>query len=168
MYDCPTGKLSEAIASGLVDNLPDDPTVLFVKPTVSMGTTNQIKEKTRFTRVIAGTVTYATKTEARKIVKSVNTFIRVGAVLDDYALSVAADCDINLIRLWKLVRSIKHDFMKMFKHDANFATFLGHADGIDPIDGEGYVMWNSIGTYKLVDREVFSHANFNQTLFGRV
>ena len=168
VYDCPTGKLSEAIASGLVDNLPDDPTVLFVKPTVSMGTTNYIKEKTRFARVIAGTATYATTSHAKRIVKAINTFIRVGAVLDDYALSVAADCDINLIRLWKLVRSIKHDFMEMFEHDANFATFLGHTDGIDQIDGEGYVMWSDMGTYKLVDRELFSHANFNQTLFGRV
>ena len=168
VYDCPTGKLSEAIASSLDHNLPDDPTVLFVKPTVTLGTTNQIKEKTRFARVISGTVTYATKTEARKIVKAINTFIRVGAVLDDYALSVAADCDINLIRLWKLVRSIKHDFMEMFEHDANFATFLGHPDGIDQIDGEGYVMWSDMGTYKLVDREMFSHANFNQTQFGRV
>ena len=168
VYDCPTGKLSEAIASSLDHNLPDDPTVLFVKPTVTLGTTNQIKEKTRFARVISGTVTYATKTEARKIVKAINTFIRVGAVLDDYALSVAADCDINLIRLWKLVQSIKHDFMEMFEHDANFATFLGHSDGIDQIDGEGYVMWSDMGTYKLVDRELFSHANFNQTQFGRV
>ena len=30
VYDCPTGKLSEAIASSLDHNLPDDPTVLFV------------------------------------------------------------------------------------------------------------------------------------------
>ena len=168
VYDCPTGKLSEAIASGLDENLPDDPTVLFVKPTVTLGTTNYIKEKTRFAKVIAGTVTYATTSEARKIVKAINTFIRVRAVLDDYALSVAADCDINLIRLWKLVRSIKHEFMEMFEHDAKFATFMYDGDGIEQIDGEGYVMWNSIGTYKLVDRELFSHANFNQTQFGRV
>ena len=168
VYDCPTGKLSEAIASSLDHNLPDDPTVLFVKPTVTLGTTNQIKEKTRFARVISGTVTYATKTEARKIVKAINTFIRVGAVLDDYALSVAADCDINLIRLWKLVQSIKHDFMELFVHDAEFATFIYYGDGIEQIDGEGYVMWSDMGTYKLVDRELFSHANFNQTQFGRV
>ena len=76
--------------------------------------------------------------------------------------------DNGLIGYWKLIQSIKHDFMELFVHDAEFATFLGHSDGIDQVDGEGYVMWNSIGTYKLVDREVFSHANFNQTLFGRV
>jgi hypothetical protein len=58
--------------------------------------------------------------------------------------------------------------MELFVHDAEFATFLGHSDGIDQVDGEGYVMWNSIGTYKLVDRDMFSHANFNQSQFGRV
>ena len=174
VYDCPTGKLSEAIASSLDHNLTSDGEVLFVKPTVSMGTTPKIIEKTRFARVIAGTVTYATKTEARKIVKAINTFIKVRAVLDDYALSIAADCDINLIRLWKLVRSIKHDFMKLFEHDAGefhgtpFATFVYDGDTIQQIDGEGYVMWSDIGTYKLVDREVFSYINFNQTQFGRV
>ena len=76
--------------------------------------------------------------------------------------------DNNLIDFWKLVQSIKHDFMELFVHDAEFATFLGHSDGIDQVDGEGYVMWNSIGTYKLVDRDTFSHANFNQSQFGRV
>ena len=174
VYDCPTGKLSEAIASSLDYNLPDDSNVLFVRPNVEFGVNPSIIDKCRFARVISGTVTYATKTEARKIVKAINTFIRVGAVLDDYALSVAADCDINLIRLWKLIRSIKHDFMEMFEHDANefhgtpFATFIYDGDSIQQIDGEGYVMWSDIGTYKLVDRELFSHVNFNQTQFGRV
>jgi hypothetical protein len=33
--------------------------------------------------------------------------------------------------------------------------------GYDRIDSEGYVMVNKYGMYKLVNREVFSHANFN-------
>ena len=66
-----------------------------------------------------------------------------------------------------MVQSIKHDFMKLFEHDGKFQTFMYDGDTIQMIDGEGYVMWNSIGTYKLVDREVFSHANFNQSQFRR-
>jgi hypothetical protein len=31
------------------------------------------------------------------------------------------------------------------------------------IDAEGYVIHNKIGSYKLIDREWFSHANFNNT-----
>ena len=168
VYDCPTGKLSEAIASSLDNNLTSDDAVLFVKPTVSIGTTNLIKEKTRFARVIAGTVTYVTTSHAKKVLKVINSFIRSGNELDDEELSIAAECDINLIRLWKLVKSIKHDFMELFEHDANFGTLIYDGDTIQQIDGEGYVMWSDIGTYKLVDREVFSHVNFNQTQFGRV
>ena len=33
--------------------------------------------------------------------------------------------------------------------------------GNDYIDGEGYVMHSKHGVYKLVDRETFSHYNFN-------
>ena len=58
--------------------------------------------------------------------------------------------------------------MELFVHDAEFATFIYDGDGIEQIDGEGYVMWSDMGTYKLVDRELFSHANFNQIQFGRV
>ena len=168
VYDCPTGKLSEAIASSLDNNLTSDDAVLFVKPTVSIGTTNLIKEKTRFARVIAGTVTYVTTSHAKKVLKVINSFIRSGNELDDEELSIAAECDINLIRLWKLVKSIKHDFMELFEHDANFGTLIYDGDTIQQIDGEGYVMWSDIGTYKLVDRELFSYVNFNQTQFGRV
>ena len=159
VYDCPTGKLSEAIASGLVDNLPDDPTVLFVKPTVKFGVTTAIIERCKFAKQIAQLVNFVSIKDSRELKKELNRDIREG---------VEIRSDNDLISFWKLIQSIKHDFMEMFEHDANFATFLGHADGIDQVDGEGYVMWNSIGTYKLVDREVFSHANFNQTLFGRV
>ena len=159
VYDCPTGKLSEAIASGLVDNLPDDPTVLFVKPNVKFGVTTAIIERCKFAKQIAQLVNFVSIKDSRELKKELNRDIREG---------VEIRSDNDLISFWKLIQSIKHDFMEMFEHDANFATFLGHADGIDPIDGEGYVMWSDMGTYKLVDREVFSHANFNQTLFGRV
>ena len=42
VYDCPSGKLSDAVASGLDYDLPDCSTVLFVKPTVKFGVTPNI------------------------------------------------------------------------------------------------------------------------------
>ena len=36
------------------------------------------------------------------------------------------------------------------------------------IDAEGYVRANAKGYFKLVDREVFSYANFNNGKFQRV
>ena len=158
VYDCPTGKLSEAIASSLDHNLPDDPTVLFVRPNVEFGITTPIIERCKFARQMSQLVDFADKKTAKEIVKCINKCIREGDEIPDN----------SLLSFWKLVQSIKHDFMNQFVHDASFATFIYDGDSIQQVDGEGYVMWNSIGTYKLVDRELFSHANFNQTQFGRV
>ena len=36
-------------------------------------------------------------------------------------------------------------------------------DDMDEVDGEGYVMWNRWGIYKLVDRDEFSRLNFLTT-----
>ena len=159
VYDCPTGKLSEAIASSLDHNLPNDPTVLFVKPNVEFGINTSIIEKCKFARQMAQLVKFVSIKESRELKKKLNQCIREG---------IDTGNDNGLISYWKLVQSIKHDFMELFVHDAEFATFLYDGDTIQQVEGEGYVMWNSIGTYKLVDRDMFSYANFNQTQFGRV
>ena len=158
VYDCPSGKLSDAVASGLDYDLPECSTVLFVKPTVKFGVTPNIIERCKFARQMSQLVTFTDDKGARELKKKLNQCIREG---------IDVGYDNNLIDFWKLVQSIKHDFMKLFEHDGKFQTFMYDGDTIQMIDGEGYVMWNSIGTYKLVDREVFSHANFNQSQFRR-
>jgi len=159
VYDCPSGKLSDAVASGLDYDLPDCSMVLFVKPTVKFGVTPNIIERCKFARQMSQLVTFTDDKGARELKKKLNQCIREG---------IDVGYDNNLIDFWKLVQSIKHDFMKLFEHDGEFQTFMYDGDTIQMIDGEGYVMWNSIGTYKLVDREVFSHANFNQSQFRRI
>ena len=159
VYDCPSGKLSDAVASGLDYDLPDCSTVLFVKPTVKFGVTPNIIERCKFARQMSQLVTFTDDKGARELKKKLNQCIREG---------IDVGYDNNLIDFWKLVQSIKHDFMELFEHDGEFQTFMYDGDTIQMIDGEGYVMWNSIGTYKLVDREVFSHANFNQSQFRRI
>ena len=159
VYDCPSGKLSDAVASGLDYDLPECSTVLFVKPTVKFGVTPNIIERCKFARQMSQLVTFTDDKGARELKKKLNQCIREG---------IDVGYDNNLIDFWKLVQSIKHDFMELFEHDGEFQTFMYDGDTIQMIDGEGYVMWNSIGTYKLVDREVFSHANFNQSQFRRI
>ena len=159
VYDCPSGKLSEAVASSLDYDLPQCSTALFVKPNVKFGVTTTIIERCKFARQMAQLVTFPDDDKTVRITKkNLNHCIRQG---------INIGYDNNLISLWKLVRSIKHDFMNMFEHDAEFTTFLYDGDTIKQTDGEGYVMWNSIGTYKLVDRDVFSYINFNQSQFRR-
>jgi hypothetical protein len=70
------------------------------------------------------------------------------------------ECDPNLIRLWILISSIKLDCLHLCRNDGPDAYI-----GYDRIDAEGYVMTNEFGMYKIVNREVFSHANFNQGRF---
>ncbi len=159
VYDAPTGLLKDAIASGLNYDIPSTDEVLFVRPNVEFGVTTTIIERCKFARQMAQLVKFVSIKDAKQLKKRLNQCIREG---------IDTGNDNGLISYWKLVQSIKHDFLNQFVHDADFATFVYDGDTIQQIDGEGYVMWNSIGTYKLVDREVFSHANFNQTQFGRV
>ena len=159
VYDAPTGVLKEAIASGLDYKLESFSEVLFIQPDIDFYITPKLIQKCNFARQMAQLVTFVSIKEARELKKKLNQCIREG---------ITTGNDNGLISYWKLVQSIKHDFMELFTHNADFATFMYDGDTIQQVDGEGYVMWNSIGTYKLVDREVFSHANFNQTLFGRV
>jgi len=158
VYDAPTGVLKEAIASGLDYKLESFSEVLFVQPDIDFYITPKLIQKCKFARQMAQLVKFVSVKEARELKKKLNQCIREG---------INTGNDNGLISYWKLVQSIKHDFMELFTHNADFATFMYDGDTIQQVDGEGYVMWNSIGTYKLVDREVFSHANFNQSQFRR-
>jgi hypothetical protein len=151
--------LRDSWAIPLVLNLDSTENVLFVKPKAYI-LHNQlsfadVEEVCDFARQMATTVTFVDNKGAAHVKKCINTFIKTGAVLDDEALSIAGNCDINLIRLWKLVKSIKEDCLFLCRNDGP-AAYIQQ----DRIDAEGYVMSNEYGTYKLINREFFSHANF--------
>ena len=158
VYDAPSGVLKEAIASGLDYKLESFSEVLFIQPDIDFYITPKLIQKCNFAKQMAQLVDFISIKDARELKKELNRDIREG---------VDIRSDNGLISYWKLIQSIKHDFMELFTHNAEFATFIYDGDTIQQVDGEGYVMWNGIGTYKLVDREVFSHANFNQSQFRR-
>ena len=159
VYDAPTGLLKDAIASGLDYTIQSTDDVLFVTPNVEFGVTTTIIERCKFAKQIAQLVKFVSIKDARELKKKLNQCIREG---------IDTGNDDGLISYWKLVQSIKHDFLNQFVHDGEFATFVYDGDTIQQTDGEGYVMWNSIGTYKLIDREVFSQANFNTKAYWMV
>jgi hypothetical protein len=156
--------LRDSWALPLMENLESTDACLFVKPKAYIQHNQEafydVKEVVEFARQMSQMATFVDNKGAAHLKKVFNTFIRVGAVLDDEALSIAGNCDINLIRLWKLVKSIKDDCLYICRNDGP-AAYLGY----DRIDSEGYVMSNEFGTFKLVNREVFSKANFNQGRF---
>jgi hypothetical protein len=150
-----TGALKDAQVVGPIDykiNGNDD--VLFVKPTASIFAGAEyfedLKEICEFAKCIAGAVEFATPKDAVKLKQHLNAYIREGedVNIDDFENK-------NLINFWKLVKSIKEDALYLCRNDGPDAYI-----GTDRIDGEGYCLSNEYGLYKLVNREVFSHANF--------
>ena len=155
--------LRDSWAEPLMYALQSDDGVLFVQPDayIQHGQKSfaDVNEVCDFARQMATTCEFVSNSKAQKMKQVFNTFIKVGAVLDEEALATAADCDINLIRLWKLVKSIKEDCLALCRNNGPAAYLLG-----ERIDAEGYVYANEFGMFKLVNRERFSRANFN---FGR-
>ena len=156
--------LRDSWAIPLTVNLESTDSVLFVKPDAYIlhGQTSfaDVEEVCNFARQMSTTVQFVDNKGAAHLKKVFNTFIKVGAVLDDEALAIAGDCDINLIRLWKLVKSIKEDCLFLCRNNGP-AAYIKQ----DRIDAEGYVLSNEFGMFKLVNREVFSHYNFNSGRF---
>ena len=105
-----------------------------------------------FARQMATMVDFVDEKEAIQLKKDLNAYIRDGdeIVAEEFA-------NYQLVRLWLLVKSIKEQFMLRMRDNFDAECFIGN----EYISGEGYVMAGEHGTYKLVDREVFSHYNFN-------
>ena len=153
--------LRDSWAIPLLRQLESTSEVMFVQPDAWEDDASY-DTNVKFAKQMATMVEFADAKKARQIEKVVNTFIKIGAVLDPEALAIAADCDINLIRLWQLVKMIKEDRL------ARCATMGGPLAYIGKkfIAAEGYVLSNEYGSYKLVKREVFSRYNFNSGRFA--
>lgn len=154
--------LRDAVAYPLVNNLSSTETCYFLKPEcyVQHSDSNQfhdLKEVIPFAKQMAQLVNFASAKEASLITKQLNACIREGKEID----AKDFDCDHLLIEFWKLVKSIKEDALFLCRN-LGPAAYIGY----DRIDAEGYVFSNALGTYKLVNREVFSKANFNNSKFS--
>jgi len=159
MYEA-NDDLRDSWALPLLAQLESTSEVMFVQPD-AWEDDKSFDSIVKFARQMATMCEFAkNKTHARKIEKVINTFIKIGAVLDAEALALAADCDINLIRLWQLVKMIKEDRLSQCATMGGPLAYIGKKF----IAAEGYVLSNEYGSYKLVKREVFSRHNFN---FGK-
>ena len=68
------------------------------------------------------------------------------------------DCDVNVLRLWKLIYSIKIDLLCYhIEADDSVECYIEE----ERCGHEGYVLSNEFGIYKVVNRYGFSRANFN-------
>jgi len=152
--------LRDSWAIPLTVNLESTDHVKFVKPDAYIlhGQTSfaDVEEICDFARQMSTATTFVTDKEAAQIKQQINACIRAGEEVN----SENFDCDANLIRLWLLVKSIKEDCLYLCRNNGPAAYLNG-----DRIDAEGYVLSNEFGMFKLVNREVFSNANFNSGRF---
>jgi len=156
--------LRNAVGRPLDFSLTDTHHCKFIKPQawIAYGADKfeDVIDVVGFAKQMSTTCEFVSDKKAREMKKVFNTFIKVGADLDEEALTLACDCDRNLIRLWKLVKAIKDDCLMVCRNNGPTAYM-----GYDRIDAEGYVYANEFGMFKIVKREAFSRANFNSGRF---
>ena len=117
-----------------------------------------------FARQMSTLCEFVSDKQSQQIQQQLNSIIRAGLDIDDLtleALAFANQIDMNVLRLWSLVRSIKDDMLFLMRNNGPKA-YIGNRQ----CGGEGYVRTNDYGMYKLVNREQFSHANFNNSKFS--
>ena len=158
--------LRDAVAFPLESNLESDENVLFIMPEVgiihsSYLTEENVIDRCNFARQISTLCEFPeTNRQIASIKKQINACIRNEVELDDLTLEAIAydnNCDLNVLRLWKLVQSIKMDMLYYIDHDRSVECYIEE----ERCGHEGYVLSNDYGSYKIVDRERFSCKNFH-------
>ena len=160
-YEATTNRLRDCIKQPLKKRLTDTSHVLFVRPNVKISDQlDDIQDVCNFAKQIATLCEFPSVKQVTRIKKQLNSCIREGIEIDDITLDALASdnsIDINVLRLWKLVESIKMDmFCYLHPDDDILCTIDDHY-----VDHEGYVMWNEFGLFKIVDRRTFSYHNFH-------
>ena len=155
--------LRDAVASPLVLCPKSTDRCLFVKPDCWQ-IDEDFDEIVAFARQMSTLCEFITDKQSRQIQQQLNSVIRAGLVIDELtldALAFANQIDVNLLYLWSLVKSIKDDMLFLMRNNGPEAYINDKQ-----CQGEGYVKSNEFGMFKLVNREVFSHANFNSGLMS--
>jgi hypothetical protein len=152
--------IQDAVAYPIQCRLANTDFVKFVQPEAYIVHDQEsfadVKDVVKFARQMSQTATFVQGKQLAELKKQLNACIREDREVEDDAF----DCDANLIRFWKLVKSIKEDCLFLCRNQGP-AAYIGY----DRIDAEGYVMTNEFGMFKLVNREVFSYANFTSGRF---
>ena len=135
--------------------------VLFVKPWITIDEhRDDIKDMCDFARQMSTLCEFPEDKIVKQIKRYLNALIKADVEIDDITLEAVAhdtQCDVSVLRLWKLVESIKMDMFAFIDADDSLECYIGE----EMCDHEGYVLHNDYGTYKIVNREGFSKANFN-------
>ena len=149
--------IREMTATPLMSKLISTKDCLFVQPSAELNPYREdLEDVCKFAKQMSTLCEFVTPNKATQIKKEINACIKEQRVICEDEIAEKCDCDINLIRLWKLVSSIKEDLFLFIHEKDDIECSINGEDSFH----EGYVISNKYGTHKVVDREVFSHANF--------
>ena len=152
--------LRDAVAVPMDFTLIDTLNCKFVQPEVTLKSDRvSMIDRCNFARQIATLCEFPNDKQVKTIKRQLNTCIREEIELDDLTIEALAsdnEIDVNVLRLWQLVRSIKWDLFSFIERDDEIECYINDEE----CDHEGYVISNDYGTFKLVDRDVFSKNNF--------
>ena len=149
------GELKDAYVIEDSFDFDDNEYVKFVKPS-AWQIDEDFEEIVGFARQMAQLVTFAEPFEAEKLKIDLNRCIREGREVMPETFDNS-----RLISYWFLIKSIKEDMLFLCRNNGPKA-YIGNKQ----CGGEGYVRTNDYGMFKLVNREQFSHANFNNSKFS--
>ena len=144
------GELKDAYVIEDSFDFDDTESCKFVKPS-AWQIDEDFEEIVGFARQMAQLVTFADPLEAEKLKIDLNRCIREGREVVPETFDNS-----RLISYWFLIKSIKEDMLFLCRNNGPKA-YIGNQQ----CGGEGYVRVNDYGMFKLVNREQFSHANFN-------
>ena len=152
--------LRDAVAVPMDFTLIDTLNCKFVQPEVTLKSDRvSMIDRCNFARQIATLCEFPNDKQVKTIKRQLNTCIREEIELDDLTIEALAsdnEIDVNVLRLWQLVRSMKWDLFSFIERDDEIECYINDEE----CDHEGYVISNDYGTFKLVDRDVFSKNNF--------
>ena len=149
------GELKDAYVIEDSFDFDDTESCKFVKPS-AWQIDEDFEEIVGFARQMAQLVTFADPLEAEKLKIDLNRCIREGREVVPETFDNS-----RLISYWFLIKSIKEDMLFLCRNNGPKA-YIGNKQ----CGGEGYVRTNDYGMFKLVNREQFSHANFNNSRFA--
>jgi len=149
--------LRDAYAFPLTSKLISTKKCLFVQPEVELYPYREdLGDACKFAKQMATLCEFVNKNKATQIKKAINECIREGYDVDEDEIAEKCDCDVNVLRLWKLVASIKDDLFCFIDETDEIGCLIGDEVTLH----EGYVITNKFGMFKVVDRYEFSRANF--------
>jgi hypothetical protein len=150
-------KLPEMVAHPITSKFVSTKHVLFVQPQVELNPYREdLEDVCKFAKQMSTLCEFVSDRKAAEIKKEINACIREQRVVNEDEIAEKCDCDKNLIRLWKLVASIKTDMFLFIHEEDDIECSINGEDSFH----EGYVIHNKFGSFKVVDREVFSYNNF--------